>query len=263
MIGAIAGDIIGSCYERRGVKTTDFPLFLSGASWFTDDTVLTVAVAARLLGHGDYTDLFHSYYEAFPHAGYGVFFRQWAKNKSRVPYGSWGNGSAMRVSPIAWSETEITAVTTEAERSAVVTHDHPDGIRGAQAIAVAILLARKCVPKDAIRQQIEGSFGYDLDRSLASIRKAYRFDVSCQGSVPESILAFLESTDDESAVRNAVSLGGDADTMACMAGGIAEAFYGGVPPMIERRALGLLDPRLRHVVDEFRNRFMGSIEAGS
>ena len=263
MIGAIAGDVIGSCFEHRGVKTTDFPLFLSGASRFTDDTVLTIAVAARQLGHGDYTDLFHSYYEAFPQAGYGRFFRQWAKNKSRVPYGSWGNGSAMRVSPIAWAETEIAEVKAEAERSAIVTHDHPEGVRGAQAIAVAILLARQRATKDAIRQRIEESFGYDLGRSLASLRKAYRFDVSCQGSVPESILAFLESTDYESAVRNAVSLGGDADTMACMAGGIAEAFYGGVPPMIERRVLGLLDPRLRQVVDEFRHRFMGSLEAGS
>lgn len=263
MIGAIAGDIIGSCYERRGVKTTVFPLFLTGVSRFTDDTVLTIAVAARLLGHGDYTDLFHQYYEAFPHAGYGGYFRQWAKNKSRVPYGSWGNGSAMRVSPIAWAGTEIASVAVEAERSAAVTHNHPEGIRGAQAIAVAILLARQQATKAAIRQAIEGSFGYDLGRPLASIRKTYRFDVSCQGSVPESILAFLESTDYESAVRNAVSLGGDADTMACMAGGIAEAFYGGVPPMIERRALGLLDPRLRQVVDEFRDRFMESLEAGS
>lgn len=257
MLGAIVGDIIGSCYERRCVKITDFPLFLTGVSRFTDDTVLTVAVAACLLGHGEYTDLFHKYHDAFPHAGYGGCFRQWATNKSRVPYGSWGNGSAMRVSPVAWTGNDLADVTAEAERSASVTHNHPEGIRGAQAIAVAVLLARQKATKDDIRRQIQGAFGYDLDRSLATIRKTYRFDVSCHGSVPESILAFLESSDYESAIRNAVSLGGDADTMACMAGGIAEAFYGGVPPVIERRAIGLLDPRLREVVDEFRARFMG------
>jgi ADP-ribosylglycohydrolase len=256
MIGAIAGDVIGSVYERRSVKTTNFPLVLTGASRFTDDTVLTVAVAGCLLDHGEYGDLFHAYHDAFPRAGYGGFFRKWATTKSRAPYHSWGNGSAMRVSPVGWARNTIEAVEGEAYLSAAVTHDHPEGIRGARAIAVAIFLARQGATKDAIRQQIEAAYGYNLGRSLSDIRKSYRFDVSCQGSVPESIIAFLESSDYESAVRNAVSLGGDADTMACMAGGIAEAFYGGVPPAIEQRVLGLLDPALREVAQEFRVRFV-------
>ncbi|MFO0868296.1 MAG: ADP-ribosylglycohydrolase family protein [Pirellulales bacterium] len=168
----------------------------------------------------------------------------------------WGNGSAMRVAPIGWACSSQDEVRAEARRSAAVTHDHPEGIRGAQATAVAVFLARQRWEKDDIRRHLSAEFGYDLSRPLDTIRPTYQFDVSCQGSVPESICAFLESCDYEDAVRNAVSLGGDADTMACIAGGIAEAFYGGVPAEIERHALQRLDPRLQRIVRQFRERFV-------
>lgn len=254
MIGAIAGDIIGSVHEHAGTKSRDFPLFVDGCR-FTDDTVLTVAVAAKLLYGGNYTDLFQDYFHAYPHAGFGGSFIRWASLRQRTPYNSWGNGSAMRVSPVGYACRSLDAVLEEARRSAQVTHNHPEGIRGAQAVAVAIFLARTGGDKAAIKTHIERAFGYDLDQSLDEIREAYRFDVSCQGSVPQSIRAFLEGNSYEDTVRNAISLGGDADTMACIAGGIAEAFYGGVPQEIRARALLLLDDRLRAVVDQFTQRY--------
>lgn len=254
MIGAIAGDVIGSVYEQSDVKTKEFPLF-SPYSRFTDDTVLTVAVADVLLNGGDYVDRFHDYFHAYPQAGYGGSFIRWAGYRRREPYGSWGNGSAMRVCPVGVACDTLDAVLAEAERSAAVTHDHPEGIRGAQATAAAVFLARTGHDRDAIRTHLEGTFGYDLSTPLDAIRDGYTFDVSCQGSVPQAIRAFLESTDYEDAVRNAISLGGDADTMACIAGGIAEAFYRGVPAAIRDPALALLDDRLRAVVEAFTARF--------
>jgi ADP-ribosylglycohydrolase len=255
MLGAIAGDIIGSVYENRGVKTTAFPLFTASQSRFTDDTVLTLAVAAKLLGHGDYVDLFHDYFAWYPAAGYGGSFLDWAASRQRTPYNSYGNGSAMRASPIGHGFATIEETASEARRSAEVTHNHPEGIRGAQAAAVAVHLARVGADKLAIQRHIEQAYGYHLGSRLADIRPRYRFDVSCQGSVPQAILAFLESNDYESAVRNAISLGGDADTMACIAGGIAEAFYGGVPASIRERSLELLDDRLRSIVYAFEDQF--------
>jgi ADP-ribosylglycohydrolase len=254
MIGAICGDIIGSVHEGAGTKTKDFPLFVEH-SRFTDDTVLTVAVAARLLHGGDYVDLFHHYFHAYPYAGYGGSFIDWARQRRRQPYQSWGNGAAMRVSPVGIACNSLDQVLAEARRSAEVTHDHPDGIRGAQATAAAVFLARSGASKQDIRADLELAFGYDLSERLADIRERYRFDISCQGSVPQSIIAFLESDSWEDAIRNAISLGGDADTMAAIAGGIAEAFYGGVPEPLRVRALALLDKPLRAVVDEFMERF--------
>lgn len=254
MLGAIAGDIIGSVHERLGTKTKDFPLFVPG-SRFTDDTVLTIAVADHLLHGGDLVDTFHDYFHAYPHAGYGGTFIQWALVRSRAPYQSWGNGSAMRVSPVGFACSTIQDVLAQAKASAEVTHDHPEGTKGAQATAAAIFLARTGHDKEDIRDFVMSEFDYDLSARLDDLRGAYRFDVSCQGSVPQSILAFLESTDYEDAVRNAISLGGDADTMACVAGGIAEAYYGGVPDAIRRRALETLDDRLRGVVEAFAARF--------
>lgn len=254
MIGAIAGDIIGSVHEGAGTKTRDFPLFVAD-SRFTDDTVLTVAVAAKLLWGGDYVDLFHSYYQAYPSAGYGGSFRRWAETADRRPYNSWGNGAAMRVSPIGFAGKSLPAVMAEAAASAAVTHNHPEGIRGAQATAVAVFLARSGCSKAEIRAHIEENFGYELGGKLEEIRRDYRFDVSCQGSVPQSLVAFLEADGYEGAVRNAISLGGDADTMACIAGGIAEAYYGGVPAAIRAEALARLDARLRCVVEEFAARY--------
>jgi ADP-ribosylglycohydrolase len=256
MLGAIAGDVIGSFYERHQTKKKDFLLF-NRHSRFTDDTVLTVAVAESLLRRRDYVDTFHDYVRAYPDAGYGGTFYLWATTGRREPYNSWGNGSAMRVSPVAYACTTLDQVLAEAGRSAEVTHNHEHGIRGAQAVAAAVFLARTGNSKDEIRRYTEERFGYFLGETLDQLRPTYHFDVSCQGSVPQSILAFLESTDFEDAVRNAISLGGDADTMACIAGAIAEAYYGGVPAEIAERVLASLDDRLRGVVVEFRGRFGG------
>jgi ADP-ribosylglycohydrolase len=254
MLGAIAGDVIGSVHEGARTKSKEFPLFEADCT-FTDDTVLTVAVADCLLNGGNYLDFLHNYYHAYPFAGFGGTFKRWAGFRERQPYFSWGNGSAMRVSPVAYVHDSIEKVIEEAQRSAEVTHNHGQGIRGAQATAAAIFLARTGNSKDQIRSFIEERFDYFLDETLAQIRPTYCFDVSCQGSVPQSILAFLESTDYEDAVRNAISLGGDADTMACIAGGIAEAYYGGVPEEIRVQTMARLDDRLREVVMKFVDRY--------
>ncbi|MGF1577948.1 MAG: ADP-ribosylglycohydrolase family protein [Gemmataceae bacterium] len=253
MLGAIAGDIIGSIYEWQALKSKRFPLF-DTESCFTDDTVLTIAVADWILHDRDLVDTFHDYFHAYPQAGYGGNFTRWAGYRKRKPYNSWGNGSAMRVSPVGFAYDTLEEVLTRAEQSAAVTHDHPEGIRGAQATAAAIFLAKQGNDKDVVKTYITETFGYDLDQTLDDIRPRYTFDVSCQGSVPQSIRAFLESTDYADAVKNAVSLGGDADTMACIAGGIAEAHYG-LPELIATEALARLDGRLRNVVEQFRERF--------
>ncbi|MFV1964055.1 MAG: ADP-ribosylglycohydrolase family protein [Pirellulaceae bacterium] len=253
MIGAIAGDIIGSIYEGAGTKSKEFPLF-GPHNRFTDDTVLTVAVAESVLRGTDLVDTLHEYFHRYPAAGYGGSFIQWAWQRQREPYNSWGNGSAMRVSPVGFAFDTLEDVLHHAEQTAAVTHDHPEGIRGAQATAAAIFLARTENDKRTIKSHVEESFGYDLSATLDEIRETYAFDVSCQGSVPQSMVAFLEATDFEDTVRNAISLGGDADTMACIAGGIAEAFWG-IPAEIERTTLKMLDDDLRAVVLEFRQRY--------
>ncbi|MHB8766970.1 MAG: ADP-ribosylglycohydrolase family protein [Deferrisomatales bacterium] len=254
MIGAIAGDIIGSTYEFRPLKTTDFPLFAEGST-FTDDTVLTVATAVALLDGGDYAGHYRRWGLRYPDLGYGSMFRQWLRSEDLRPYGSYGNGSAMRVAPIGWAFDTLEEVLREAESSARATHDHPEGIKGAQAVAGSVFLARAGAGKDGIRA-FATSFGYDLGRTLDAIRPAYRFDETCQGSVPESLLCFLESEDFEGAVRNAVSLGGDADTMACIAGGIAEALYGGVPEGIRHRVLRLITVEMGSLVNRFFKHFI-------
>ncbi|NES82238.1 MAG: ADP-ribosylglycohydrolase family protein [Moorea sp. SIO2B7] len=242
MLGAIAGDIIGSVYERRSnnIKTKDFPLF-SPKSRFTDDTVLSVAVTDVILNGGEYADKIKQYYRRYPYAGYGGNFKFWAKYNSNEPYNSWGNGSAMRVSPVGFAFKNLEEVLNEAKRSAEVTHNHPEGIKGAQATATSIFLSRTGKSKSEIKSYIETTFDYNLSQTLAEIRPNYGFDVSCQGSVPQAIISFLESTDFEDAIRNAISLGGDSDTIACITGGIAQAFYGGVPETIAQQALSRLD----------------------
>jgi ADP-ribosylglycohydrolase len=250
MLGAIAGDIIGSVHEFLQEKTMDFPLFVE-SSRFTDDSVLTIAVADCLLTGASYIDAFHDYTRAYPNRCYGAGFWRWVESGSRKPYNSWGNGSAMRVSPVGFALPTLDAVLHEAKRSAEVTHDHPEGIRGAQATAAAVFLGRQGESKATIRSFIQQRFGYDLNRSVDSIRPAYSFNESCQDTVPEAIVAFLDSTDYEEAIRLAISLGGDADTLACIAGGIAEAFYGGVPRHIAEPALARLDNKLRNTVIRF------------
>ena len=254
MLGAIAGDIIGSVFEGSGRKETDFPL-LSARSTFTDDTVLTIAVAVVLLEGGDYASTLRRCGRRYPHRGYGGSFYEWLHDDSLGPYNSWGNGSAMRVSPIGFAAKTIDEVLSEAQRSAVVTHNHPEGVRGAQATALAVFLARHGASKSEIRRELKERFGYNLDRSVDEIRPGYAFDVSCQGSVPESIICFLDSSDLEEAIRLAVSMGGDADTMACIAGGIAEAFYGSVPDVIGAEVRNRLPEDLLAIVDRFRARF--------
>jgi ADP-ribosylglycohydrolase len=254
MLGAIAGDVIGSAHEFIGTKTTDFQLFVP-ESRFTDDTVLAVAVADCLLHGFDYVDTFHAYGAAYPYAGYGLRFAHWLIHRSRQPCNSFGNGSAMRVSAVGWAFESLDEVLAEASRSAAVTHSHPEGIKGAQATAGAIFLARQGEGKARIKAWVAEQFGYDLNPRLDDIRPSYRFDETCQGTLPAALIAFLESDDYEDAVRKAVSLGGDADTLGCITGGIAEAHYGGVPPHILEPTLAKLDGRLRGVVASFRARY--------
>ena len=266
MLGAIAGDIIGSVHERRKQKSKAFPLFVEGSA-FTDDTVLSVAVAEGILAgqlspdsdrETDYARTLKRYGQNYFSVGYGKNFKQWIVSDELAPYNSWGNGSAMRVSPVGFAFDAAAEVLRVAAKSAEVTHNHPEGIKGAQATAIAVLMARQGRSKSEIKAYLEQTFGYDLSRSLAEIQPDYRFHVSCQRSVPESIIAFLESTDFEDALRNAISLGGDADTMAAIAGGIAEAFYGGVPKAIAKEVLFRLDEPLRTTTLRFYQHYLPS-----
>jgi ADP-ribosylglycohydrolase len=258
LFGAVAGDVIGSVYERRAAPSRDFPLF-SERSRFTDDTVLTAAIASAIVdarrespaAEPDYHTAVLTFARKWPHAGYGGNFRRWIHSTNPAAYNSWGNGSAMRVSPVGFAFDDEASVLREAERSAAITHDHPEGIKAAQAVALGVLLARQRRSKDEIRATLTDRFAYDLDRTVESIRPTYHFEVSAQKSVPEAIVAFLDSTDFESAVRNAIWLGGDADTQACIAGALAEAYYGGVPAHIVTETGRRLDPEIAHVLESF------------
>lgn len=259
MYGAIAGDMIGSVYEFNSIKTTEFPLF-SRRSHFTDDTVMTVAVAEALMKTADLSDLaavraavvksMQRWGRKYHDAGFGGTFYHWLDKRDPKPYGSFGNGSAMRVSSVGWLAGDADQVKELARATADVTHDHPEGVKGAQATAAAIYMARKGKTKDEIRKVIEDEYGYDFSRSLAEIRPHYHFEVSCQKSVPEAILCFFEGDSYESVVRNAVSLGGDADTQAAIAGAIAEAYYG-IPEEIVKEARSRLPEDMRSVADAF------------
>ena len=261
MLGAIAGDIVGSYYEHHPIKLRDFPLF-HRRSRFTDDTVLTLAVARAALEDGDYLRAARELGKEFPDAGYGASFQRWLHSDEPEPYNSWGNGSAMRVSPVGFAFEGEQAVLREAQRSAEITHSHPEGVKGAQATALAIYLARIGEDKGVIRREISARFGYDLSRSLASTRPEYRFDVSCQGSVPQAIIAFLEAATYEDTVRNAVSLGGDSDTQACIAGGIAEAFFGPLDSALLAQVQAHLPEPLWEIVRRFCDRFLPQYNFG-
>jgi ADP-ribosylglycohydrolase len=261
VIGAITGDVIGSVYEGAGTKTTGFRLFNDRARP-TDDSVLTLAVARAILDSGgaptvaDFAAHLREVGRRYPLAGYGGTFVRWLADDNMGAYGSWGNGSAMRSSPVGWAYDTVAHVLRYAELCALPTHDHPEGIKGAQAVALAVLLARQGASKADLRNEISRQFSYDLDRTVQEIRRTYTFEISCQRSVPESIIAFLDSTDFESAIRNAISLGGDADTQACIAGAVAEAFYGGVPPTLLAWALQRLDGKQLHIVRRFTRRYL-------
>ena len=254
MIGAIAGDIIGSVYESHCLKTMEFAIFTANST-FTDDTVLTVAVADCILNGKDYATTFKQYARKYPYAGFGGMFFRWAKSDSLEPYNSFGNGSAMRVSPVVFAFDTMEEVLAEARKSAEVTHNHPEGIKGAQAVAAAIFLARGKESKSRIKGFIEKKFGYNLSQTLAEIRPHYYFDETCQGSVPQAIIAFLESDSYEDAVRKAISLGGDSDTLGCMTGGIAQAYYKTMPDYIIKEVKNRLDNELLGVVEQFNIRY--------
>ena len=250
MLGAIIGDMCGSVYEFNNSKNADeIQLFADGA-FPTDDSVMTVAVAKALMdsrGRSDETkkellvDSMHYYGRLFPRAGYGGHFRQWLKEYQREPYNSWGNGSAMRVAAVGWLYDTLEKTLHVAKLTAEVTHNHPEGIKGARAIAAAIFLARSGKSKAEIRQYIEDNF-YRLDFTLDEIRPNYVFDVSCQGSCPQAIEAFLEGDSFENVIIKAISIGGDSDTIAAMAGAIAEAFYG-IPEETANKAFAVLADR--------------------
>jgi ADP-ribosylglycohydrolase len=254
MIGAIAGDIIGSVYEHRPIKNKDFPLFDQGCR-FTDDTVLTVAIADAILKGWSYREALIDIGRRYPQAGYGRAFYHWLHSEDPQPYNSWGNGSAMRVSPVGFAFSSQEDVLLQAKKTAEVSHSHPEGIKGAQATALAIFQARMGFGKEQIRAHISKAFNYDLNRTVDEIRPTYSFDISCQGTVPEAIIAFLDSVSYEDAIRNAVSLGGDSDTQACITGGIAEAYYGGVPGNIRKQALDRLPSDLFEIIDNFCQEF--------
>ena len=259
MLGAIIGDIVGSVYERHNIKTKSFPLFRDDCS-FTDDTVMTIATAEALWKGAEPKDFIKSYRKygrAFPNIGYGRHFSQWIYSENPMPYNSYGNGAAMRVSPVA-RMLSLSNAEKYAGKSAEVTHNHPEGIKGAQATAAAVFLAswwrfERNIPnvderKSEMKSYVEETYGYDLDRNIDEIRPTYTFEISCQETVPQAIIAFLESDGFEDAIRNAISLGGDSDTLAAITGSIAEAAYG-IPPELQEKALSYLPKPLYDAVD--------------
>ena len=254
MIGAIAGDIIGSVYEHSPIKTKDFPLF-DRRCRFTDDTVLTAGVALAILEDRPYHDPVRSVGRDHPDAGYGGSFIQWLLSDNPQPYNSWGNGAAMRVSPVGFAFEDPETVLAEAGKTAEISHNHPEGIKGARAAAMGVFLARTGHTKEEIRSRISRDFGYDLDRTVDQIRPGYGFDISCAGTVPEAIIAFLDSDSYEDAVRNAVSLGGDSDTLACITGGISEAYYKEVPTRIRQKVKQLLTSDLLQITEAFSSEY--------
>jgi ADP-ribosylglycohydrolase len=254
LIGALAGDIIGSRFERYNIKSTEFDLF-QRSSHFTDDTVLTIATAESILNKSSIAEAFQKYGRRYPNAGYGGTFYRWIFEENPQPYNSWGNGSAMRVSPVGHAYSSEEEVLEQAKKSAEVSHNHEEGIKGAQATAMCVFLARTGHSKDEIRRYVESNFGYDLSISLDEIRPNYYFDVSCQGSVPHAIRAFLESNDFESAIRLAISIGGDSDTIACISGGIAQAYYKYIPEEIVQGVLERLPSELLDVVLQFDEKY--------
>ena len=252
ILGAIAGDVIGSVYEFDNVHTIDFPLFKDDTT-FTDDTVMTIAVADALLHNKDFAATMHSYGRTYANRGYGGRFRWWLSQETPTPaYNSWGNGSAMRVSAVGFAYNDLETVLEKAKQTAEVTHNHPEGIKGAQATAAAIFWARMGKSKEQIKEAVTQTFGYDLNFTIDGIRPTYKFNESCQETVPQAIVAFLESTDYENAIRIAISLGGDSDTIACITGGIAVAFYKEIPKaIVEKMRWKYLPDTFVAIIDEF------------
>lgn len=254
ILGAIIGDVIGSVYEWNNVKSTNFELF-NTSNFLTDDSIMTIATMDCILNNYNYAIIYKQYGLNYPGKGYGGRFQQWLESDSFQAYNSWGNGSAMRVSPVGWAYNNIEDVLNYAKLSAEVTHNHNEGIKGAQASATAIFLARMGKSKLEIKKYIEETFRYNLNRKIDEIRPNFQFDESCQGTVPESIIAFLESDDFESAIRLAISLGGDSDTIACITGSIAEAFYKEIPNYIIENVYKLVPIELKQVIENFSEKY--------
>jgi ADP-ribosylglycohydrolase len=254
MIGAIAGDIVGSVYEWNNIKSKEFSLF-TDRCFFTDDSILTIALADTILTGTPYVENLKTFYRWYPDGGYGDSFHRWAQSERSEPYNSWGNGAAMRISPVGYAFDDLDTVLEKAREFTAVTHNHPEGVKGGQSVAAAIFLARTGNTKEQIQDYIERQFSYDLSRHVDEIRTTYTFDVSSQGTVPQAIRAFLDSVDFEDAIRTAISLGGDSDTLACITGGIAEAFYVQVPEYIQEKVYSILDDRLAEITRGFRTKF--------
>ncbi|MCD7822868.1 MAG: ADP-ribosylglycohydrolase family protein [Oscillospiraceae bacterium] len=259
MLGAIIGDIVGSIYEFNNIKTKDFPLFRSDC-FFTDDTVMTIAVAEAIMNGGssdNFIDSMKEYGRMYPHESYGGNFRMWLLTNTRKPYNSFGNGSAMRVAPCGWMK-DFEECRRLAKASAEVTHNHPEGVKGALATSDAIFLCRETIAKGGspaecrslVKNHIEKEYSYNLHRTCDEIRPTYEFNETCQETVPQAIVAFLDSNDFEDALRNAISLGGDSDTLAAITCSIAEAAYG-IPDWIREKALSYLDETLLDVLERW------------
>lgn len=254
IIGAIAGDMIGARHEGKKPEPFDFSL-ISDDLDFTSDSVMTVAVMDSLLNGREYTQTLQYYSRRYPKRGYGNTFIRWLRQEDPKPYNSWNNGAAIRISPIGYAGRTVSEVLEEARNCAGVSHNHPDGIKGAQAVAVSVFMAKNGRTKDEIREYVQSGFGYNLNKTIDEIRPGYYYDQSCQGSVPEAIIAFLESTDYESAIRLAISLGGKSSTLACITGGIAQAFYKEVPVDISGHVLKGLSREIFETVDKFSSTY--------
>lgn len=252
MLGAIVGDIVGSIYEFDNHRSKDFPLFGPGAD-FTDDSVCTVALADAVLRREEPARTLRAWCRRYPGRGYGGMFHRWIADDGLGPYGSFGNGAAMRVSAAAWLADDLAGALALADRLTAITHDHPEGLKGARATVTAIWWARAGESPESIRAGIGRQFAYDLSRSVDDIRPTYRFDETCQGTVPEALICALEATDFEDALRNAVSIGGDSDTVACIAGSVAEARFG-IPREIAEEARRRLPDEMVAVVEKVYRR---------
>ena len=249
MIGAIVGDIVGSRFEFNNHKSKQFELFTDNC-FFTDDTVMTLAVAKSLINYEDVASNLKFFGKIYPNRGYGGRFNKWLMSEDRKPYNSYGNGSAMRVSPVAYVAKTLDEVKVLSRQVTEVTHNHPEGIKGAESVAVSIFLARQGFSKEQIKDYVTREY-YDIGFNLDSIRESYSFDETCQGSVPEALQAFFESNNFEDAIRNAISIGGDSDTIAAITGSVAEAYYG-VPEWIDKKARTYLDGVvLRRTLERF------------
>ncbi|MDT8401311.1 MAG: ADP-ribosylglycohydrolase family protein [Bacteroidales bacterium] len=255
MFGAILGDIAGSTYEFHNAKKADFELFPEG-SFFTDDSILTVSIADAIMNGRAYGDCLLEYGRKYPNGGYGLKFMHWLQMENPRPYNSFGNGSAMRVSPVAYAFTTIEEALKEAKKTAEPTHNHPEGIKGAQATAAAIFLALEGKPKNEIKEFVEERFSYDLSRTYEQVRSTHSYNEICQETVPEALSCFLDSEDFEDALRKAIWLGGDSDTIACITGSVAEAYYKDIPDYMFRIVEEKLDSFLLEKVHRFREMYL-------